>query len=104
MADCLRYPPAAQGLQRDQVSSQLVAQEMTKLIRETSANGKVQRAQIRLLDGLKSRWELFGHELLFCYDIPGLPQDNLQLESLFGRLRRSHQLKRRLWLYHTVVR
>jgi hypothetical protein len=90
VSDCLRYPPAAQGLQHDQVSSQLVAQEMTKLIRETSASGKVQRAQIRLLDGLKSRWELFGHELLFCYDIPGLPQDNLQLESLFGRLRR-HQ-------------
>jgi hypothetical protein len=27
---------------------------------------------------------------LYCYEIPGLPQDNLQLESLFGRLRR-HQ-------------
>jgi hypothetical protein len=39
---------------------------------------------------LKRRWELFGQELLYCYDIPGLPQDNLQLESLFGRLRR-HQ-------------
>jgi hypothetical protein len=39
---------------------------------------------------LKRRWELFGQELLYCYDIPGLPQDNLHLESLFGRLRR-HQ-------------
>jgi hypothetical protein len=91
VSDCLRYPPSTPGLQPDlKVSSQLVAQEMTQLIQETRASGKVQRAQIRLLDGLKSRWKLFGPELLFCYDIPGLPQDNLQLESLFGRLRR-HQ-------------
>jgi hypothetical protein len=90
VSDCLRYPPSAQGMQSDQVSSTVVAQEMTKLIQETKASGKVQRSQIRLLNGLKSRWELFGPELLFCYDIPGLPQDNLQLESLFGRLRR-HQ-------------
>lgn len=26
-------------------------------------------------------------DLLSCYDIPGLPPDNLQLESLFNRLR-----------------
>jgi hypothetical protein len=63
---------------------------MTKLIQETQASGKDQRAQIRLLGALKRRWELFGQELRYCYDIPGLPQDNLQLESLFGHLRR-HQ-------------
>jgi len=27
---------------------------------------------------------------MYCYNIPGLPPDNLQIESLFGRLRR-HQ-------------
>jgi len=91
VAQCLRYPPSAQELQFDeQISSQLVAQEMMKLIRETRASGRVQRAQIRLQGVLKRRWELFGQELLYCYDIPGLPQDNLHLESLFGRLRR-HQ-------------
>ena len=91
VSQCLRYPPSAQELEFDeQVSSQLVAQEMTKLIGETRPSGKVQRAQIRLQGALKRRWELFGQELLYCYDIPGLPQDNLQLESLFGRLRR-HQ-------------
>jgi hypothetical protein len=88
---CLRYPPPRPGLPSDQkVSSSQVAQEMTKLIKETKPNGRVQRAQIRLLGALKRRWMLFGQELLYCYDIPGLPQDNLQLESLFGRLRR-HQ-------------
>ncbi len=91
VSQCLGYPPSAQELEFDKkVSSQLVAQEMTKLIRETRPSGKVQRAQIRLQGVLKRRWELFGQELLYCYDIPGLPQDNLQLESLFGRLRR-HQ-------------
>jgi hypothetical protein len=91
VAQCLRYPPSAQELQfEEQISSQLVAQEMMKLIEETRPSGKVQRAQIRLLGVLKRRWELFGQELLYCYDIPGLPQDNLHLESLFGRLRR-HQ-------------
>ena len=35
-------------------------------------------------------WNLFGPDLLHTYDIPGLPPDNLQIESLFGRLRR-HQ-------------
>ncbi|RLC88193.1 MAG: hypothetical protein DRI37_05480 [Chloroflexi bacterium] len=35
-------------------------------------------------------WEDYGSDLLHCYDVPGLPPDNLGLESLFGRLRR-HQ-------------
>lgn len=91
VAQCVHYPPSAQALQFDErINSQSVAQEMTKLIEETRPCGRVQRAQIRLLGALKRRWELFGQELLYCYDIPGLPQDNLHLESLFGRLRR-HQ-------------
>jgi hypothetical protein len=91
IAHCLRYPPSAQALQFDeQITSQSVAQEMTKLVEDTRPCGRVQRAQIRLLGALKRRWELYGQELLYCYDIPGLPQDNLHLESLFGRLRR-HQ-------------
>lgn len=43
-----------------------------------------------LYDGLRKRWEIFWDDLLYCYDIPGLPQDNLMVESVFGRLR-SHQ-------------
>jgi hypothetical protein len=63
---------------------------MTQIIQETQPTGRIQHAQLRLLGELKRRWELFGEELLYCYEIPGLPQDNLKLESLFGRLRR-HQ-------------
>ena len=89
---CLRYPPSRPGLPSDQkVSSSQVALEMTKLIQETKPDGRVQRAQLRMLGALKRRWRLFSQELLYCYDIPGLPQDNLQLESLFGRLRRNQR-------------
>ena len=35
-------------------------------------------------------WKDSGSAWLHCYDIPGLPPDNLALESLFGQLRR-HQ-------------
>jgi hypothetical protein len=68
VAQCLRYPPSAQALQFDErISSQLVAQEMMKLIGETRPSGRVQRAQIRLQGVLKRRWGLFGQELLYCY-------------------------------------
>jgi hypothetical protein len=94
IAQCLRYPPlppATQGLPvREKLNSQQIAQEIQTLIQATHPSGKIQRAQIRLLSALKRRWKLYAPELLYCYDIPGLPQDNLQLESLFGRLRR-HQ-------------
>ncbi len=85
VAQGLDYPSSDQKVTRQQV-----ANEINRLIQETKPSGKVQRAQIRLLNALKRRWELYGQELLYCYEIPGLPQDNLQLESLFNRLRR-HQ-------------
>jgi hypothetical protein len=85
---CLHYPPSKSGLQLDQkIDSQQVSQDVTALIQETKPDGKIKRAQNGLLKALKKRWNLYGEELLFCYDIPGLPQDNLKLESLFGRMR-----------------
>lgn len=98
IADCLRYPPkpckaqerpVSQELETD-LSSHRVAREMEELIRQFRPTGKHQWAQIRLHNALQKRWGLYAQELLFCYDIPGLPQDNLQMEALFGRLRR-HQ-------------
>ncbi|HZD57565.1 MAG TPA: hypothetical protein VE136_12610 [Anaerolineales bacterium] len=99
IADCLRYPPkpcqaqgrsASQELETD-LSSQRVAWEMEDLIRQFHPTGRCQRAQIALHNALQKRWGLYAEELLFCYDIPGLPQDNLQLEALFGRLRRGQR-------------
>jgi hypothetical protein len=91
VARCLHYPPIKSHLEVDHKPTRpTVAAAMTRLIQETQPMGLVQHAQLRLLGELKRRWELFGEELLYCYEIPGLPQDNLKLESLFGRLRR-HQ-------------
>jgi hypothetical protein len=94
IAQCLHYPPPPPELQallfHEPFSSRQVSQEIEAFIRTTHPTGKIRRAQIAILSGLKRRWKLYAAELLFCYDIPGLPQDNLQLESLFGRLRR-HQ-------------
>ncbi|MBU0494716.1 MAG: hypothetical protein KKA73_30860, partial [Chloroflexi bacterium] len=47
-------------------------------------------AQTALYRAWHRQWQDYGEDLLHCYDIPGLPPDNLQLETLFGRLRR-HQ-------------
>ena len=61
---------------------------MEMLIQSFHPNPKAQRPQCLLLSALRKRWRLHQQELLPCYDIPGLPQDNLQMESLFERLRR----------------
>jgi hypothetical protein len=82
----LGYPPK----DPQNLTSSLVAQAMETLIAQFQPSGKLQQAQLSLLSALKKRWKLYARELLYCYDIPGLPQDNLQLESFFGRLRR-HQ-------------
>lgn len=95
---CLRYPPkpckeddrSASYEPEKELSSQKVAQEMTSLIRQFHPTSRHQQVQISLYNALQKRWDLYAQELLFCYDIPGLPQDNLQMEALFGRLRR-HQ-------------
>lgn len=90
VADCLQYPSNVDAETLPQTDRYQVVQEMEHLIQKAQPDGKVQRAQIRLLNGLQKRWQLYGPDLLHCYEIPGLPPDNLKLESCFGRLRR-HQ-------------
>lgn len=98
IAGCFHYPPkpckeeqrSASHEPETDLSSQRVAREMEDLICQFNPTSKHQRAQISLYNALQKRGELYAQELLFCYDIPGLPQDNLQMEALFGRLRR-HQ-------------
>ena len=60
------------------------------MLQELESASKNQAILRSLYNGLRKRWEMFGDDLLYCYDIPGLPQDNLMIKSLFGRLR-SHQ-------------
>jgi hypothetical protein len=101
IARCLRYPASSgtkdksehnfQAADVVKVSSFQVAEDMQSLIQEFHPDAWRQPVQTQLLDALQKRWKSYGQELLYCYDIPGLPPDNLQMESLFGRLRRNQR-------------
>ena len=89
IADCLRYPPA-DFTSEPSLTSEQVKQEMEALLQSFQPDLKRRPAQAALHGAWHRAWETYGPDLLHCYDIPGLPPDNLMLESLFGRLRR-HQ-------------
>lgn len=89
IAECLRYPPDATTAAAA-VTSVQVQQEMAALRQAFAPDLKRQPAQAALYGAWQRTWRAYGPDLLPCYDIPGLPPDNLRLESLFGRLRR-HQ-------------
>jgi len=87
IAACLRYPPRSYP-DFDNVTSQQIAQEMETLLQELRQQAQAGHQVLKTLySALDYRWNLYGKDLLPCYDIPGLPPDNLQLESLFNRLR-----------------
>jgi hypothetical protein len=101
IARCLHYPSSSfmEGKTEDisqaggvvKASSFQVTKDMEALLQEFHPNAWRQPVQTRLLDALQKRWRSYGQELLHCYDILGLPPDNLQMESLFGRLRRNQR-------------
>jgi len=86
IATCLRYPPRSH-LGTPAPTGYQVKQEMEELLRTFKSDAHGQVVPMALYSGLRKRWDLFGDDLLHCFDIPGLPQDNLMVESLFGRLR-----------------
>jgi len=86
IAACLHYPPDASN--STCLTSTQISTEMEALIDVFRPNAKAQYPQARLSVALKKRWRLHQQELLACYDVPELPQDNLQIESLFEQLRR----------------
>ena len=83
---CLHYPPR---LYQD-VLFPTRHQDMQALLTSFESEARGQRVLLSLYSGLRKRWDLFGDDLLHCFAVPGLPQDNLKVESLFGRLW-SHQ-------------
>jgi hypothetical protein len=89
IADCLRYPPS-DSTPGPSLTGEQVKQEMEALLKSFQPDLKRKPAQAALHGAWHRTWEDYGPDLLHCYDIPGLPPDNLMLESLFGRLRR-HQ-------------
>ena len=86
IAACLRYPPGSHP-DAPQTTRQQVEREMLELLQDFEADARGQVVPLRLYSGLRYRWKMFGNDLLHCFEIPGLPPDNLKIESLFGRLR-----------------
>jgi hypothetical protein len=86
IAACLRYPPKSYVGMPAPTRNQ-VKQEMEELLHNFASDARGQVIPLSLYSGLRKRWDLFGDDLLHCFDIPGLPQDNLKVESLFGWLR-----------------
>jgi len=93
IAACLRYPPSANPKAHapdSPLTSAQVKQELEALLTEFKPDLKRQPAQAALYRAWHRIWEDSGSSWLPCYDIHGLPPDNLALEAVFGRLRR-HQ-------------
>jgi hypothetical protein len=93
IADCLRYPPSsssASGADEEALTSEQVKRDIEDLLRAFQPDCKRRPAQAALYRAWHRLWKDSGPDWLHCYDIPGLPPDNLKLESLFGRLR-GHQ-------------
>lgn len=94
IADCLRYPPSSHSAPTEPagaVTSQQVQADMQRLLNEFQPDFKRQPAQAALYRAWHHTWDTVGPELLYCYDLPGLPPDNLQMEAFFGRLRRNQR-------------
>lgn len=100
IADCLRYPEysnrsadnVTEITQTAKISltSLKVRRDMEKLLEQFQPDPQQNPAQFALKKKLQRLWDKYGTNLLHCYDIPGLPPDNLKIESLFSNLRR-HQ-------------
>ena len=90
VAAVLRYRHSTDEASPEELTSESVAQAMAGLIAAFQPDFKRQPAQRALYHALSRTWDAFGADLLHCYDIEGLPPDNLALEALFSNLRR-HQ-------------
>jgi hypothetical protein len=94
IADCLRYPPRTHSSSDNlasPVTSQQVREKMERLLENFKPDFKRQPAQATLYHAWHHLWKTCSADLLHCYDIPNLPQDNLQLEAFFGRHRRNQR-------------
>ena len=91
VAACLRYPQTSYtDAEWQALDSQQVAEAMGELLEQLRQASQNKSILSKFHHALSKRWKAYGSELLHCYDIPGLPQHNLQLEGFFNRLR-NHQ-------------
>ncbi len=88
VAACLHYPKTSYSeAEWQMINSQQIADAMEELLEQLRQESQNKSILSKFHHALSKRWETYGSELLYCYDIPGLPQHNLQLEGFFNRLR-----------------
>jgi hypothetical protein len=100
IAECLHYPEHTSHNINDvtditqtsdsSITSLQARRDMEKLLQEFVPENQQHPAQFALKKKLQRLWHKYGANLLHCYDIPGLPADNLKMEAMFSHLRR-HQ-------------
>ncbi|MBD2342040.1 hypothetical protein H6G64_34475 [Calothrix sp. FACHB-156] len=100
IADCLRYPNNSVRTSDNvtditqtakiPLTSLQVRRDMEQLLQQFVPDPQQNPAQFALKKKLQRLWHKYGTNLLHCYDIPGLPPDNLKMEAMFNHLRR-HQ-------------
>lgn len=88
VAACLYYPQTSYSeAEWQMINSQQVADAMEELLEQLRQESHTKNILSKFHHALSKRWKAYGSELLHCYDVPGLPQHNLQLEGFFNRLR-----------------
>lgn len=100
IADCLHYLKYSHPIKDNvtnttdtsnlSLTSLKVRCDMEGLLQQFQPDPLQNPAQFALKKKLQRLWDKYGTNLLHCYDTPGLPADNLKIESLFSNLRR-HQ-------------
>lgn len=94
IAECLRSATTVEMKQdgeSPQRSSVQVRAAMEQLLAAFPADLAYQPAQAALERSWRRLWRTWGPELLHCYDVAHLPADNMQLEGVFGQLRRGQR-------------
>lgn len=87
-AACLHYPKTSHSeTEWQMINSRQIADAMEDLLEPLHQESQNKSILSKFHHALSKRWKTYGSELLHCYDIPGLPQHNLQLEGFFNRLR-----------------
>jgi hypothetical protein len=71
--------------------SEAVRQELDKMFSDLLQQSKTCPLARRLARRWRSMSTSWLPGILYCYDVPGLPRSNLDLESTFGTLRRSQR-------------
>jgi len=87
IANCLHYPPDRTPALAGRETGQTIRQAMDALLAQFRPDPQQQPAQAALQCAWHRVWNAWADDLLTCYDIPGLPADNLQLESFFNHMR-----------------